>query len=128
VPTPTLAASLECCALRRLAFAQVDGFSAGYALSAQNGLDFFLRMRAAGLLIAWVPAVEAYALDDAAATQGYWVRTGEMVDGWSLRASWRDRLPGTPDVLPTPATATQRTNFDSANSFPNRTVKIAGRK
>ncbi len=136
-PTPTLAASLECCVVRRAAFKQVGGFSAGYALSAQNGLDFFLRLRAAGLRIAWVPGVEAYALDGPPAAEGYWVRTGEMVDGWSLRASWRDRLPGTPDVLPTTAAtgpkrigevAPGRAILDSAKSGCSRALKIAGRK
>jgi hypothetical protein len=123
-PAPTLAASLECCSVRRSAFVSVGGFGAGYALTAQNGLDFFLRLRAAGMLLIWLPTVEAYALDDPAAAEGYWVRTGEMVDGWSLRASWRDRLPGTPDVLPT--ATSQHISVIDANSGAGRAFKIAG--
>ena len=134
-PTPTLAASLECCVVRRSAFDQIGGFSAVYPLAVQNGLDFFLRMRAAGLLLAWVPSVELYALDDPAAAEAYWVRTGELVGGWSLRAGWRDRLPGTPDMLPTPAgakpkpadgVASARSSLGSGKSSGNRVLKVAG--
>jgi hypothetical protein len=91
--TPTLAASLACCAMPRSAFEQVDGFGAGYALARLGGLDLFLRMRAAGTRMIWVPHVEAYTLGDAGAQSEYCNRTGELVDGWSLRASWKNRVP-----------------------------------
>jgi hypothetical protein len=98
--TTTLAASLDCCAMTRSAFELVDGFSAGYALKEPNGLDFFLRLRKAGARILWMPEVEAYTLGDRGAQNAYWMRIGELVDGWSLRASWKDRLPAAIDLAP----------------------------
>jgi O-antigen biosynthesis protein len=86
-PEPTLAA-LECCAIRRAAYVKVDGFSAGYVLPHLSGLDLFLRFRAAGFALLWVPYVEVYALDEDGAGDSYCTRTGERVDGWSFRASW----------------------------------------
>jgi hypothetical protein len=105
--TPTRAATLECCALRRTAFESVDGFSAGYALPETNGLDFFLRLDAAGETLLWVPEIVLYALDDAAAADSYWARTGERVDGWSLRASWQEERHSAPAaaLVPTPPAA-----------------------
>jgi hypothetical protein len=96
--TPTLAAALDCCAMQRSTFDRVDGFGAGYALARPSGLDLFLRMRAAGTRMIWVPQIEAYTLGDAGAQSEYWNRTGELVDGWSLRASWKDRLPPVIDL------------------------------
>lgn len=95
----TLAGSLDCCALTRSAFARLDGFSAGYALPRANGLDLFLRMRKAGVRVSWVSQVEAYTLAESGAPSDYWMKTGELVDGWSLRASWKDRLPPVLDVV-----------------------------
>lgn len=97
--TPTLAASLDCCALPRAAFKSADGFSSGYALARQNGLDLFLRMRQAGARMVWVPQVEAYTLSDAGVQSEYWRQMGELIDGWSLRASWQDSLPPTIDLV-----------------------------
>lgn len=96
----TLAASLDCCAMTRSTFELVDGLSAGYALAEPNGLDFFLRLRKAGARIFWMPEVEAYTLGDWGAQNAYWMWTGELVDGWSLRASWKDRLPAAIDLVP----------------------------
>lgn len=96
--TPTLAASLDCCAMARSAFEQVEGFSAGYTLARANGLDLFLRMRKAGMRMVWAPQVEVYTLGDSGGQSEYWTRTGEMIDGWSLRASWKDRLPPVIDL------------------------------
>jgi O-antigen biosynthesis protein len=91
--TQTLAASLACCAMTRKTFEQVEGFSAGYALAPARGLDLFLRLRKAGVAMRWAPEIEAYTLDDSNAHDAYWKRTGELVDGWSLRQSWKDQLP-----------------------------------
>jgi hypothetical protein len=93
-----LAGSLDCCAMSRSAYEQLDGFGCGYALAKANGLDLFLRMRKAGVRVLWMPQVEAYTLGDLSAQNDYWMQTGELVDGWSLRASWRDRLPAIADV------------------------------
>lgn len=90
-PMPTLAAVLECCAFTRSAFEQASGFSAGYALAALKGVDLFLRMRAAGVAVHWVPEVELYALDDAAGSEDHGTRVGALVDGWAFRATWAER-------------------------------------
>jgi hypothetical protein len=95
----TLAGSLDCCAMTRSAFEKLGGFSAGYALPRANGLDLFLRMRKAGVRVSWVSQVEAYTLAESGAQSDYWMKTGELVDGWSLRASWKDRLPPVLDVV-----------------------------
>jgi hypothetical protein len=98
--TPTLVAALDCCAMTRSAFEAVDGFGGGYALPALQGPDLFLRMRLAGVRIAWLPDVELYALDDAVSSDAYWARTGEMIDGWQFRAAWQNRLPPLAGPMP----------------------------
>ena len=90
--TPTLAASLDCCAMPRAAFEAVGGFGSGYALARLGGLDLFLRMSDAGTRMIWAPQLEAYTLGEGPAQGNYWSRTGELVDGWSFRAGWKDRL------------------------------------
>ena len=118
-PMPTLAAALECCAFTRSAFEQAGGFSAGYALAALKGVDLFLRMRAAGVAVHWVPEVELYALDAAAGSEDHGARVGALVDGWAFRAAWAERAaelaPAVaaaaprpePVVVPTPEAATE---------------------
>lgn len=91
--TPTLAAALDCCAMLRATFDAVGGFASGYALPRLAGLELFLRMRDAGTRIIWAPQIEAYTLADTATQNEYRNRTAEIVDGWSFRAGWRDRIP-----------------------------------
>jgi hypothetical protein len=104
-PAPTLAASIDCCAMTRAAFDRVDGFSAGYALAELRGLDLFLRMRAAGVAIQWNPGVELYAIEDAIPADDYASRAGEMIDGWSFRATWKGCLPAAVDPVEAVAVA-----------------------
>jgi hypothetical protein len=113
-PTPTLAAMLECCALRRSAFESLAGFSTGYALPAANGLDLFLRLAATGKLLLWVPDVALYALDDPPGAESYWVRTGERIDSWSLRASWQGEPLAAPIAAPTAAPSARPPALDPA--------------
>jgi len=96
--TATLAGSLDCCAMTRTTYDKLDGFSAGYALARTSGLDLFLRLRKDGVRMLWLPQVEAYTLGEDGTPSDYGTRTGELVDGWSLRASWKDRLPKMIDV------------------------------
>ncbi|HYM33354.1 MAG TPA: hypothetical protein VEU47_18795 [Candidatus Cybelea sp.] len=99
-PKVTLAASLEACALTRSAFEKAQGFAGAFALTGNAGLDLFLRMRTAGVRMSWVGEVELYGLDDAVDAGEYWRRTGEMVDGWCLRARWQGRVPPAINVVP----------------------------
>ena len=85
-----LAGTLECCLMPRAVYETVGGFSGGYALGTLKDLDFFLRLRARGVQAVWTPSVTAYALDEGSTGDpDYWVQTGQLVDGWSFRESWR---------------------------------------
>jgi hypothetical protein len=87
---PALAGTLECCLMPRALYETVGGFSSGYALGTLKDLDFFLRLRARGVQAVWTPSVVAYALDEGSTGDpDYWVQTGQLVDGWSFRESWR---------------------------------------
>jgi hypothetical protein len=118
-PQASLAAAIECSVLSRAAFESVGGFSEGYALVGLKGLDFFLRLRRAGIAIEWNPAIEAYALDDPNSSHEYWTKTGEMADGWSLQRSWRTSLPPLTDAPA--ADAAHRAIPRSAKPFAGRT-------
>ncbi len=123
--TPTLAAALDCCAMRRSTFEQVGGFGGGYTLAPLAGLDLFLRLREAGTRMIWVPQIEAYTLGDSAAQSAYSDRTGALVDGWSLRAGWKDRLP--PVVgLPRSNAAAESGQARADNTVARRAVGMRG--
>ncbi len=88
----TLACAIECCAMTRSAFEAVGGFSQGYASDSFKGIDLFLRMADAGVRMSWTAAAELYALDDLQAASDATVQVAKLVDGWSFRAAWQDRL------------------------------------
>jgi hypothetical protein len=87
----TLAASLDCCAISRAAFARLGGFAPGYTLPTFKAADFFLRLTALGGEVLWAPEIEAYALDDAQASD-LSAQAAEAADGWGFGTAWRDRL------------------------------------
>ena len=89
----TLAAAIECCAFTRAAWTLAGGARRGYAAAWAGGLDLFLRLKAAGGRVLWIPGTEAYALDDGGARSDA-ARTAELVDGWILRARWRPGVSG----------------------------------
>jgi hypothetical protein len=89
-PRTVLAAAIECCLVRRDAFEGIGGFAGNYALPDLKGLDFFRRLGEAGRNVFWTPEAEVIAVEDAPAGEGeYWVRVGQLADGWMLAETFR---------------------------------------
>jgi hypothetical protein len=90
-PRKVLAGTIECCLVTRAAFDKIGGFAGNYALPDLKGLDFFLRLRAAGANVFWIPEVAVVAVDDGACGQAeYWARVGRLADGWMLAETLRE--------------------------------------
>jgi hypothetical protein len=97
---PTIAGAIDCCAVTRSALHLAKGFQSAAAQPAFDGLDFFLRLRAAGGLVGWVPSVECYALDTGEAAAEPHAQIADLADRWALRHAWGGRLAATTRIAP----------------------------
>lgn len=81
--------TIECCLIRKRAFAALGGFSHAFMAAELRNLDFGLRLSAGGGEQRWLPDVVLYAVDDAeAAADEYWVRVRRLVDQWAFAKRW----------------------------------------
>jgi O-antigen biosynthesis protein len=84
------AASTDCALIPRAAFLDAGGFSDDFVGTDFKGVDFCLKLRAAGHTCLWLPTVQLIALDETPReqTQEYWLQTGGLVDRWGFERKW----------------------------------------
>jgi hypothetical protein len=121
-----LAGAIECCLVTRAAFDAIGGFGGNYALPDLKGLDFFLRLRAAGGKVFWTPEVDVVAVDDGASGEAeYWARVGQLADGWMLAATLRDTAAAPPVTIERAPAASAATASAAAASAPAASAPAA---
>jgi O-antigen biosynthesis protein len=88
--TTVQAASTDCALLPRAAFLSAGGFSTDFVGTDFKGVDFCLKLRAAGHVCLWLPTVQLIALDEQPREQAqeYWLQTGGLVDRWGFERKW----------------------------------------
>ena len=84
------AASTDCALIPRSVFLEAGGFSHDFVGTDYKGVDFCLKLRAAGHVCLWLPTVELIALDENPREQAqeYWLQTGGLVDRWGFERKW----------------------------------------
>jgi O-antigen biosynthesis protein len=84
------AASTDCALIPRSVFLEAGGFSHDFVGTDYKGVDFCLKLRAAGHVCLWLPTVELIALDETPREQAqeYWLQTGSLVDRWGFERKW----------------------------------------
>jgi O-antigen biosynthesis protein len=92
-PTAVDAATADCALLPKRLLAEAGDFGAGYIGEDYRGLDLCLRLRAAGHLCLWVPAVRLIALEEGPREDRGepWRHVAALVDRWGFETAWADR-------------------------------------
>lgn len=88
--TPVGGITSECCLMPRRTFLAIGGFARDLVGVAYKDDDLSLRIRAAGGQCLWSPAVELYALDEAAPdfSMDQWARACQLIDRWRFVRKW----------------------------------------
>jgi GT2 family glycosyltransferase len=82
--------TVDCCVMPRQLYRDLGGFGRDYVGIEFKGLDFCLKLRAAGHACLWLPTVALIAVDEQPRDQApdYWQQTGALVDRWGFDRKW----------------------------------------